>query len=414
LAFGESIPAWSEAVVLDVDGNVVSPEELVRRVEQLVRRIGPTSQSPGSQYPGDSRYPAIASKSVEPELDAMRITLADIRPPDLPQPRGPRGRAVHFVKRVVRKLTRWYVEPRLELQRRFDEYSVEFATTLHNYIRQVDSEIHEREQRDIALDLQVLEAVEKQERWLSSIPSQDDVDALRREVAIVLQRLGLAAATGANIDYAAFEDRFRGSQSEIHEAQERYVTLFSPGPGTIVDIGCGRGEMLEVLLHAGHEAIGVDSDPTMIEACRAKSLPAIQDDGIHWLERAAENSLKGIFCAQVIEHLLTSELEHFVRLAQSKLQVNGVLVMETINPRSLFALGNHFFADTSHVRPVHPETLRFICEQVGFERVELEERSRHPMVDLAEGLPDDQVGSAIEALLKSVFGYQDYVIVATK
>jgi O-antigen chain-terminating methyltransferase len=172
--------------------------------------------------------------------------------------------------------------------------------------------------------------------------------------------------------------------------------------------------MVEVLLHARHEAIGVDSNPTMIEACRAKGLPAIQEDGIHWLERAADNSLKGIFCAQVIEHLLTSELEHFVRLAQSKLQVNGVLVMETINPRSLFALGNHFFADTSHVRPVHPETLRFICEQVGFERVELEERSRHPMVELAEGLPDDQVGSAIDALLESVFGYQDYVIVATK
>ena len=88
--------------------------------------------------------------------------------------------------------------------------------------------------------------------------------------------------------------------------------------------------------------------------------------------------------------------------------------METINPRSLYALGNHFFADTSHVRPVHPETLRFICEQVGFSRVQLEERSAHPLMKVADDLPDGELGAAVAALLKSVFGYQDYAIVATK
>jgi O-antigen chain-terminating methyltransferase len=401
-------------LVLDVDGNVVSAETLVRRVEQLVQQIGPGSQSPGSPYPGDDWFPGIAATSVEPRLDAMRVTLARIHPPDLAQPRGPRGHVVHFVKRVVRKLTRWYVEPRLELQTRLDEHSVEFATALYHHIRRIDSEIQQLEQRNADLELQIRATIEKQERLLSSVAFQDDVDALRREVAVVLQRLGLAAATRANIDYSVFEDCFRGSQSDITKAQERYATLFSTGPGTIVDIGCGRGEMLEVLLRAGHEVIGVDNDATMIQTCRARNLSVIQEDGIHWLERAADNSLKGIFCAQVVEHLLTSELERFVRLAQSKLQVNGVLVMETINPRSLFALANHFFADTSHVRPVHPETLRFICGQVGFGRVELEERSRHPMVELAEELPDDQVGSAVRALLACVFGYQDYVIVATK
>ncbi len=103
-----------------------------------------------------------------------------------------------------------------------------------------------------------------------------------------------------------------------------------------------------------------------------------------------------------------------VQLAYEKLLRNGVLVMETINPRSFYALGNHFFADTTHVKPVHPETLRFICEQVGFSRVELEERSVHPVMERIGELPEGELGQAVGELLQSVFGYQDYAIVATK
>jgi len=140
----------------------------------------------------------------------------------------------------------------------------------------------------------------------------------------------------------------------------------------------------------------------------------VKDDGIHFLSQTPDDSLRGIFCAQVVEHLITPELEQLVRLAYRTLMVGGVLLMETINPRSSFALGNHFYADTSHVRPVHPETLRFICEQVGFTRVQLEERSPHATLALQSELPESSVGQAVTALLDSVFGYQDYAIVATK
>ena len=140
----------------------------------------------------------------------------------------------------------------------------------------------------------------------------------------------------------------------------------------------------------------------------------VLDDGVHYLAQAKPESIKGIFCAQVVEHLLTTEIEELVRLSYRALQTNGALVMETINPRSSFALGNHYYADTSHVRPVHPETLRFICEQLGFHDVQMEERSPHPALDLVEDLPSTPEGEAVRALLQSVFGYQDYVVVATK
>ena len=141
----------------------------------------------------------------------------------------------------------------------------------------------------------------------------------------------------------------------------------------------------------------------------------IKDDGIHFLKQMEDQSLKGIFCLQVIEHLLTSELEKLIRIARQKLLVGGVLVMETINPRSSYSLGNHFFADTSHVRPVHPETLRFICQSVGFGDVDLEELSPHPLLELADDLPEEgAIKTAVEALLKNVFGFQDYTIIATR
>jgi O-antigen chain-terminating methyltransferase len=173
--------------------------------------------------------------------------------------------------------------------------------------------------------------------------------------------------------------------------------------------------MLELLRNEGHDVLGVDSNSGMIEVCIGKGLPVVQDDGIHLLEQMEDKSLKGIFCLQVIEHLLTSELEKLISIAQQKLFVGGVLVMETINPRSSFALGNHFFADTSHVRPVHPETLCFICQKSGFGHVALEELSPHPLLKLADDLPEEgTVSTAVEALLTNVFGFQDYAIIATQ
>lgn len=241
-----------------------------------------------------------------------------------------------------------------------------------------------------------------------------EVEPLSREITAILERLKAAGTTGADINYVEFEDRFRGESLAV--SQERYLSLFPPpsGAGRVVDIGCGRGEMVTMLIERGYDAVGVDLDASMVKACTEQGLPAVLDDGIHFLSQTPRESLQGIFCAQVVEHLITPEMEQLIRVAFQSLQRGGVMVIETINPRSSFALGNHFYADTSHVRPVHPETLRFICEQIGFTGVQLEERSPHPSLALTSELPDGSVGEAVGALLESVFGYQDYVIVATK
>jgi O-antigen chain-terminating methyltransferase len=286
-------------------------------------------------------------------------------------------------------------------------------------VQRIDRELDELRRQNVQLRLQILSSMERLNRHrrelsglFENLATKDDVRTLNRE----FERLGTAGLSGAKIDYSQFEDRCRGSSDEIRKSQAHYLTMFPPpeGSGKVLDIGCGRGEMLELLTEAGYEVLGVDLNEEMIEVCRSKGLPAVRDDGIHVLESTEDDSLRGIFCAQVVEHLMTSEMELLIQLAHRKLLPNGVLVVETINPRSLFALGNHFFADTSHVKPVHPETLRFICEQVGFSNVQLEERSAHPLMERIGELPDGKVGEAVGDLLQNVFGYQDYAIVATK
>ena len=184
----------------------------------------------------------------------------------------------------------------------------------------IDRELDELRRQNVQLKLQVVSSVERLNRYrrdmhdlFENVATQDDVRALSREI----ERLGAAGSSGAEIDYAAFEDRCRGSSEELRDAQAHYLTMFPPpdGSGKVLDIGCGRGEMLEFLIEAGYDVLGVDLNAEMVEVCRSKGLPVVQDDGIHVLQTTEDGSLRGIFCAQVVEHLLTSEVERLMKLA---------------------------------------------------------------------------------------------------
>lgn len=405
--------------VLDVDGRVIAAETLLSRVDDLLKVIDAAEQSEVALTGPRNGVPA----PLDAPVHAMRLIHRELHPPDIGPARGLKGHASTFTKRVVRKLTQWYVEPRWVVQQDFDAQNVDFASLAYNSVRRIDAELEDLRRQNARLKLQLVVAREKANELrhgvreeLRNAATKDDIRPLSQELNALISRLGAIGTSGATIDYVGFEDRFRGSSTDLRASQERYVTLFPPAsePGKILDIGCGRGEMLSLLAEVGHQVMGIDLDEGMVEVCTEKGLPAEVDDGVHFLSHSLDDSFKGIFCAQVVEHLITPELEQMIALAYKKLLPGGVLVIETINPRSSFALGNHFFADTSHVRPVHPETLRFICEQIGFARVQLEERSPHEAMELSGELPEDPMGRAVGTLLENVFGFQDYVVVATK
>jgi len=191
----------------------------------------------------------------------------------------------------------------------------------------------------------------------------------------------------------------------------------------VLDVGCGRGEFLTLLGEAGIEARGIDLDSDMVAFCRSEGLEVEEGDAIAYLDGLEEGSLGGIFAAQFVEHLQPGPLTAFLGLAASRLRPRGVLLLETINPLSLFALRN-YFADLTHAQPLIPETLSLLVKQAGFGEVEIRFKSELAEQQLLEPveLPSepqfDDARRALEAnrarLNEVVFGPQDYALVARR
>jgi 2-polyprenyl-3-methyl-5-hydroxy-6-metoxy-1,4-benzoquinol methylase len=171
--------------------------------------------------------------------------------------------------------------------------------------------------------------------------------------------------------YAAFENRHRGNEEEVRKQQIQYISYFR-GRGKILDLGCGRGEFLELCKESGVEAEGIDMNEQMVEICRDKGLDCQRGDILETLAEKPDKTLGGLFSSQVIEHLTPSQLKRLIELAYAKLAPGGVIVLETINPASVFALVQIFFLDLSHQKPIHPQTLKFLLESFGFEKVKIQ------------------------------------------
>ena len=168
-------------------------------------------------------------------------------------------------------------------------------------------------------------------------------------------------------DYFAYESRMRAPAEEVRERQRIYVDVLQ-GHAPVLDIGCGRGELLELLRDAGIEARGVDANADMVAFARGEGLDVEQADALDALQDAT--GLGAITAIQVAEHLPPATLVRFLELAHAALREDGLLVLETINPVSLAAL-RHYFADLTHAQPLVAETLQLLVQHAGFRDVEI-------------------------------------------
>lgn len=171
--------------------------------------------------------------------------------------------------------------------------------------------------------------------------------------------------------YVGFEDAFRGSDAVVAERVGAYVPLFA-GRANVLDIGCGRGELLAALRTAGIDARGIDTNAEMAGAARARGLDARQADALGYLTALPEASLGGLIATQVIEHLEPSYLMRVLDAAARVLQPGAPIVLETINPACWLAFFSSYIRDFTHVRPVHPETLQYLLRASGFSRVTIQ------------------------------------------
>ncbi len=225
------------------------------------------------------------------------------------------------------------------------------------------------------------------------------------------------------INYFVFEERFRGPRAAIKQRQSAFLEYFE-GCKNVLDIGCGRGEFLELLRENGIEAEGADMDEDMVKYCTSKGLKVTRTDAVSFLEGLEDKSLDGIFLDQVVEHLEPAYLVKMLELCYKKLNYGYNIVVETVNPLSLTSFAN-FYIDMTHKRPMHPETLRYLLASVNFR--DLDTKFFSPV-------PDDQRlkrlhienGSNIENDIKEVYNYninllnnilygsQDYMICGKK
>lgn len=221
------------------------------------------------------------------------------------------------------------------------------------------------------------------------------------------------------MDYFRFENYFRGNQQRIKAAQKAYLSYFI-GKTNVLDLGCGRGEFLELLQENHIESKGVDLYQDFVEYCNYKGLKAVCADVIDFLCQLPNESLGGIFSAQLVEHLQEKQIISLCNLAYQKIKKDSYIVIETPNPSSLSIYMNSFYMDPSHIKPIHPKTMEYFLKEAGFKEIELiyvEQSKVQYKFPLLKGTQIENLSEfndGINFLSEIIFGCQDYAIVAKK
>ena len=444
--------------------------ELAHRLRQMREQVR-SQVGPRASRAGLPPYPSDAGLSEPAPLEQR---LEELKPLAAVQEQPFRSRfpllgplIAWFRERWNRVSTKWYVLPILQQQVRFNLALVEALQELYRFTRQTSEDLLRRmdalfvplDQEQAALqarvqDLretlarQIQEQSQAQARVLAALEERlqrlSQEQALdRRGLAFLRQRLdGLMARltpqgtlppeerpavaaereTLSDHDYFRFEAIYR-PEEEVRAEQEAYLPFFA-GRRNVLDLGCGKGEFLELLRDHGIPAYGVDWNVQMVQLCQEKGLHVMREDALHHLAGLPDRSLGGLFAAHLVEHLAPQDLTRLVALAQAKLEPGACLIFETPNPLCLWALVNYFYLDLSHVKPLHPQALAFLLEMHGFREIEV--RYLHPVpegVRLAR-LPEaggtewERIAALLNVNLDRLndllYGYADYAIIARR
>lgn len=314
-------------------------------------------------------------------------------------------------RRAVRGGLKWYTNALLAQLERFAGRVGEALLSLSARVDKA-SDVAERATADTAVLSERLEELTKK---------TDELVARVREMA-ALRSPSFDAER--RMDYLGFEHRFRGPSDAVVEQQRAYVELFADAPGRVLDVGCGRGEFLGLLREAGIDSYGIDRYPDMVAAVREQRLEVVEAEALEHLASLEPGSLGGIFAAQVIEHFVERDVAAFFEAAARALHAGGVLVVETVNPGSLYVFAHALYLDIGHSRPLHPQLLAFLAERAGFRDVRIEYSGVPQDSERPEPLPrsgdasvdalSERIDENFKRVSDLVFGPQDYAVIARR
>ncbi len=291
--------------------------------------------------------------------------------------------------------------------------SEQLKSELVSNVNDIESKISKEVQSIIsAIDLDL-----DNKAWLSRILETRIQDECKKGT-------NFPGAPESEINYYVFEEQFRGSRENILKHHASFVDYFT-NCTNVLDIGCGRGEFLEIMKNKGIRARGIDVDEDMINFCKSKGLDVELKDAIEYLCEIDDKSLDGIFISQVVEHLSPDYLINMLNLCNRKMKYGFHIIIETVNPLSLFSFAN-FYIDLSHIKPVHPQTLMFLLNTTGFRDIEIKFLSPIPSEVKLQKLPylaDEEEKSKhmieicnhnIDMINNALYGAQDYAVIGKK
>ncbi|MCU1490057.1 MAG: methyltransferase domain protein, partial [Acidimicrobiaceae bacterium] len=247
------------------------------------------------------------------------------------------------------------------------------------------------------------------------------MDVVRRAMpeAPTLEQLSRAPRPLDSL-YGALEEVMRGTHEVVVERVRPYVEDIAVvgANGPVIDVGCGRGEWLEVLRDAGVESYGIDINPVYEGLWASKSLDVRVGDVREHLEKLKPGSVRAISALHVVEHLPTDDLLEFLSLALRALAPGGLILLETPNPENLLVGAWSFYLDPTHRQPIPARLLAFFVGSRGFSDVQTRYLTRPELALVPTpdpGKPWGQdVAPVVEAINQHLFAPQDYAVLARR
>jgi len=311
------------------------------------------------------------------------------------------------------------VEDKIEqLRPEFEDRIEHLKSEFDNKIGELRPEINNTIRSEVNSIITSMKLEIENMAWLASIIESKAKERHKK------QEIETSDTENFDINYFRFEEQFRGSREDIKQRQLNFINYFT-GCSNVLDIGCGRGEFLELLKDLGIGGKGIDIDDTMVDYCLSKGLNVEQEEAISYLKKLEDKSLDGIFIDQVVEHLEPDYLINLLQLCFQKLKYGYYIFVETVNPLSLVSFAN-FYIDMTHKKPIHPETLKFLLTSVGFRDLDtkflspVSEEARLQKVPINSGVEKwvkNYLGTYnqnIEKLNNILYGAQDYAVIGKK
>ena len=319
----------------------------------------------------------------EPASDISLNQLAASRPPLGVGRSGLHDHLAYYYRRLVLRAQRHHDDH----QRRINVALAESVAALHAEQKRLSQEVADSDALSVVLSnahentlreqMSQVEATFRQQSSrfkdaearldeIRAIPYMSDPSILTTVDKEGRPAIGFGSAgmLGSNGGYADFEDIFRGPEIFIQDRQRVYLPyLVEHVP--VLEIGSGRGELLDLLSELGIHATGVDLDASMVDRAKGRGLVVEHADGVDYLSKQADASLGSIFSAQVIEHLSYESLLRLFDEGLRCLRDGGLLIAETVNPHSVSAFKT-FWTDLTHRVPIFPEVAVALCRESGF------------------------------------------------